>query len=313
MNLQTRNRLLIGAVAVILAAAPLGVASADPVRVRTGTHEGYGRVVFKWPAPVPYTSEILNQQLVIQFERPVESNFAGLPGNLARYIRRPRLRDGGRTVVIPLTGRFGFRSFALGNSVVVDVLDAADEPAGAQSAGPRTAAPTTVAVRTGQHTGYTRIVFDWPSRVAYQVRKTDNAAVVTFRRGANIDLGQINGRRLPFVSRARTTQADGSTVRPTPAAARETAAVTPQSPLEAPSPPAPPPETPAAQPAEEAKPEPTSEPASDPAPDTPGPVAAPVATITPPPAAAAKPPPATVTRPAPNAAGRHRGAGGADT
>ena len=327
MNLQTRNRLLIGAVAVILAAAPLGVASADPVRVRTGTHEGYGRVVFKWPAPVPYTSEILNQQLVIQFERPVESNFAGLPGNLARYIRRPRLRDGGRTVVIPLTGRFGFRSFALGNSVVVDVLDAADEPAGAQSAGPRAAAPTTVAVRTGQHTGYTRIVFDWPSRVAYQVRKTDNAAVVTFRRGANIDLGQINGRRLPFVSRARTTQADGSTVvtldvspasrlrhflsgarvvvdvlRPTPAAARETAAVTPQSPPEAPSPPAPPPETPAAQPAEEAKPEPTSEPASDPAPDTPGPVAAPVATITPPPAAAAKPPQAAAPGPAQTAA-----------
>ena len=31
-----------------------GQAKAEPVKVRAATHDGYGRIVFNWPTPVPF-------------------------------------------------------------------------------------------------------------------------------------------------------------------------------------------------------------------------------------------------------------------
>lgn len=138
---------ILGRSLVIMLAAALGLAAfsdsggADPVNVRVGSHEGYGRIVFNWPAPVPFTARVQNRQIIVDFERPVETSFAGLPGTLNKYIRRPRLSGDGRRVVIPLTGAFEIRSFDLGRAIIVDVLD--DVSKRAQSAAVSSPSPAT--------------------------------------------------------------------------------------------------------------------------------------------------------------------------
>ena len=123
--------------AVVLAAAgifaPL-VAVADPVNVAVSQQQGAGRITFNWPRAVPFVARIENRQLVVEFGRPIESNFAGLPGALSRYIGAPRLAPGGQTVVFPLQGSFDLNFFSQGNAAIVEVVDTPESP-------PRAATP----------------------------------------------------------------------------------------------------------------------------------------------------------------------------
>ena len=49
-----------------------GYAFADDVQVASGN--GFGRIIFQWNDPVRYAADVLNGQLVVQFERPVISD-----------------------------------------------------------------------------------------------------------------------------------------------------------------------------------------------------------------------------------------------
>ena len=51
-----------------------------------------------------------------------------------------------------------------------------------------------IGIRTGEHKGYSRIVFDWLSKVPYQVRRTDTATAITFQRPGRVNLAPINAR-----------------------------------------------------------------------------------------------------------------------
>jgi hypothetical protein len=69
------------------------------------------------------------------------------------------------------------------------LLMAAPAPASAQGA------ETRVGVRTGDHAGHGRIVFDWPSAPAYRVEQREGAAILRFPADATVDLA--GARRLP--------------------------------------------------------------------------------------------------------------------
>jgi hypothetical protein len=58
------------------------------------------------------------------------------------------------------------------------------------SAAPEPSVPTVV-VRTGEHPGYSRIVFDWLETVEYQVRREDGHVIVAFDRQATFDLSRL--------------------------------------------------------------------------------------------------------------------------
>ena len=67
--------------------------------------------------------------------------------------------------------------------------------------------PAKVEVRTGQHRGYSRVVFDWPQQVDYTIappeagtgEDANDTVVVTFARAARIDGGQLRRRYLKYV------------------------------------------------------------------------------------------------------------------
>ena len=79
LDLKSIATIFVSAVLILITVA----ANADPVSVRVSKGDGYGRIAFTWPAPVPFTASISNRQLVVRFGRPVESNFAGIPGGIS--------------------------------------------------------------------------------------------------------------------------------------------------------------------------------------------------------------------------------------
>lgn len=203
-------------------------AGADPVSVGVSKGDGYGRIVFNWPAPVPFTASISNRQLVVRFGRPVQSSFAGFPGAISEYIGSPSLQNGGRTVVFPLNGNYDLNYNQRGRTVTVDVVDLepppraatpaavsapASAPARAARAAPRRAGAESVDVRTGVHADYQRLVFDWNKSVGYKVARRGNRADIVFARPAQIDLGRVRRGRLANIPAAEArTGASETTV-----------------------------------------------------------------------------------------------------
>ncbi len=205
------RRWLFAAMIAVLASG--SIARAEPVLVRAAAHDGFGRIVFNWPAPVVFSAISEGGLLVVNFDRPIESSYAGVVRGLKAFIRDATPGADGRSVMFTLRGPFDIRSFDMGAAVVVDIVKAAgpatesgggdqaaatqiQQPAGAPSGGPR------VGVRTGLHEGYTRVVFDWPERVKYGLARNGGKAVLSFDRPARINLAPLQGRPPKFIAGA---------------------------------------------------------------------------------------------------------------
>ena len=215
-------RILISA--ALFAVAWMATAAAEPVSVRGGGHQGYGRLVFNWPIPVVYSATIVEGNLTVTFGRPIEASYGGAVRNLRRYLRGATPGGDGASVTFSLTGDFGLRHFYMGSAIVVDLMDKAPETAA--EAETATAAPATAAaqpatpmqpapdaplirVRTGAHEGYTRVVFDWPRRVGYRIDRSAGSATVIFDRRARVDLIRLKARPPRFISGLDSTTTEG--------------------------------------------------------------------------------------------------------
>ncbi|MCG8508806.1 MAG: hypothetical protein MI741_06215, partial [Rhodospirillales bacterium] len=209
---------------LLFAALPV---SAEPVRVRAAAHDGYGRIVFNWQTPVPYTASIDGSRLTVRFGRAIESDLGPAVRGLRKYLASGEMTADGQTAVFTTTGPFGVRAFDMGAAVVVDLIDPAPaaEPrteatAAAAPAQPAAEAPAAaptgpvLGVRTGQHEGYSRIVFDWTSRVGYGVDRQGETATIRFDRAARPNIGRIQSRPPRFL-RGIQAAADGGGLRVT--------------------------------------------------------------------------------------------------
>jgi hypothetical protein len=84
---------------------------------------------------------------------------------------------------------------------------AVDSPPLETSAGP-TGGPT-VGLRVGEHPGYSRLVFDWPSQVAYRIDQRGRRVIIVFDAAAHLDLS--NFRLRPSVNVSDITTEAGAT------------------------------------------------------------------------------------------------------
>ncbi|MDG2285786.1 MAG: hypothetical protein P8N43_09680, partial [Alphaproteobacteria bacterium] len=190
---------------VITLVAPLGRAVAAEVDAETG--DGFDRLRFTWPARVGYTAQRFDDALLIRFARRVQGDVVSVASDLGEFIASAELEDGGRDVIVRLTGRHRFRTYRDGSNVVIDVGEASavsgsaprttTAPASAQESGApqekNTTGPTLV-VRTGEHPDYQRLVFDWPSKTSYTVAEGDGAARIAFGRPARLDAKSLRSR-----------------------------------------------------------------------------------------------------------------------
>jgi hypothetical protein len=121
-----------GAVGLALAGLlALPAAAQDRVGVRVGDHPGFGRVVFDWPVSVGYRVEEAEGRILVHFASPAAFDLASARRG-ARNLRGVT-SDGSRAEIAVAPGA-RLRHFRLGNRVVLDLLDAARDPAATPAA-----------------------------------------------------------------------------------------------------------------------------------------------------------------------------------
>ena len=198
----------------------------EQITVRAAAHKDYGRIVFKWPEPVPFDAKVVGKRLVVSFGVPIEASYRRVTRSLRKYISSARPGSDGRSVSFALKGEFGVRSFYFGSAVVVDVVGKAPKsvkvPATKKSASKNSSKkkrqPTVssskgplVRLRTGVHKKYTRLVFDWPRKVPYSLSRSGGVSTLTFKRPARIQLGRA-AKRPPRRIKSITAKATDKSV-----------------------------------------------------------------------------------------------------
>jgi len=74
------------------------------------------------------------------------------------------------------------------------------------------ATDTTVPVRGGEHSGFGRLVFDWPAEIEYQAELVGDELVVSFPAGARFDLSALSGDMEDYLGPVRVAD-DGMSIR----------------------------------------------------------------------------------------------------
>lgn len=183
--------------------------------LRAAQHAGFGRMVFDWGSPVEYSADVVDGRLVVRFDRAIDSSLRPILGQLPSYVRAGSISDDRRSVTFPLTNDFRLEASRNGTAVVIDLKPAGataptaaapapnptSPPSAAAAPAPVAATPTApkeageIMMRVGNHTGYSRLVFDWPSTIPYTVDQ--NGSLVTLSFGKEATINTKAARTLP--------------------------------------------------------------------------------------------------------------------
>lgn len=103
-------------------AAP-AAGSADALRVRTGVHPGFTRVVFDWTVDVTYTVSREAGRVSVAFDRPATVDLAAINRRPPRWIESAGSHNegDGLTVELEVPESARLRDFRSGSKVVVDI------------------------------------------------------------------------------------------------------------------------------------------------------------------------------------------------
>ena len=135
---------------------------------------------------------------------------------LDAYIADIHLDADGRSVTVELTGDFQVRAFTYDEKVVVDLMNpsatANDAPLDDEDVEAAADERIRVPVRVGDHPGFSRVVYDWPGAVDYNVTHIGDQVIIRFDRIADFDLANLNASPPKHVYSAET-EARGDTAR----------------------------------------------------------------------------------------------------
>ncbi|MCX8232101.1 MAG: hypothetical protein OTJ45_09800, partial [Alphaproteobacteria bacterium] len=200
---------IVTGLAVLLSREEL--AAQETVLARAFQGPTFARIVFDWPAPVPYKARAGGDLLVIEFDRPLTADFSPITDALGAIILDAHVEGDGRSVTLLMSEAYQIKTTVNGASVIFDIVTprsavqaAATQTVRQPTASERQVAPTqsqsapaavpanspSIRVRAGVHATYTRVVFDWPSDVAYEVNKTGGTVSVQFDRPANFGISR---------------------------------------------------------------------------------------------------------------------------
>lgn len=225
-------------VAILVSAPAFAVAAPQGVVVPVvgSLHQGLGRLRFQWDQPVDFDVATEEGHLVLQFERAVEPNLGAATKTLSSYIGPGSMSADGRSLRFALKRPVTFVIYDADGAGVIDLVDkgsANTESEKAisqmQPAGEITARPVTesgakaaadhsgplrrIGVRVGEHSQFSRIVFDWRRNVSYEVTQSGTSVEITFGRSARIDVARLSNPPARYIQRAAVAPiASGSKV-----------------------------------------------------------------------------------------------------
>jgi len=201
------NVLKIIALAAVVMGLQVGFNSevqADPVTVKATQASNYARLSFRWPQPVGHVAKREGNTLVISFARPIEANLGPAVRRLAS-VTAIEPAPSNATIILRINGEFTVRSYDSGATVVVDIVGAGQAKASQSVA---TQGPS-VAVRTGVHPTYSRLVFDWPKKPEFSVQRSGDTTTLVFDQAASINLGRLAKGQIRHVNGASSSEANG--------------------------------------------------------------------------------------------------------
>jgi hypothetical protein len=220
----------------LIAALGLAIpAHAQSIGARGAEHEDFGRLVLDFTQPVASQIVADGAHMEVRFGRATPIVIGAALGNLKTYLRSAKLSPDGRRLDLDFTGPVTWQAFNDGTKLAVDFALADDSqqqqfdkgpdpastkltPAGAAAPAAQSSKTTApplpkVALRAGEHKGYSRLAFDWRKDVPYQIKQSGDQLDLIFGSPAAIDLDGAVGD-LPSRLNAIGTdpRADGVTV-----------------------------------------------------------------------------------------------------
>ncbi|MCK5295440.1 MAG: hypothetical protein KAJ75_00995, partial [Alphaproteobacteria bacterium] len=153
--------------------------------VRAALHDGFGRLAFDWKTPVKYHSEIIGRDLVVTFDRPIKSDTYHLVRKLRGYFEKASYSADHRRLTFRLTQDFSLRSFTIGSSIIVDIINEDGKLKASSGKLPM------LNIRIGRHSGFERFVFDWKNKTKYKLIRKNNEAIITFDRPARVNIKAV--------------------------------------------------------------------------------------------------------------------------
>lgn len=192
---------IVVSVLVILAKPHYGYAN-DLVTLKAFEGEFFARLVFQWKSPVEYDAIIEQQKLIIIFEKELDAEILNISKLLPSFISSVSLGKNSKIVTLNLKKDLTIQSTVNSSDVIFEfrsvekIIDANQEtfqnkliekqkPLNQESTN-----KNIIKVRVGRHIGFTRVVFDWPSKVTYNVSKLNNDVTIEFDNLATIAFPQ---------------------------------------------------------------------------------------------------------------------------
>jgi hypothetical protein len=205
--------------AAALAAAGVlgGPALADSIA--TSAENGFGRIVFTLDPMAHGTIGLAGGVMTIAFDRKVDFQPTAALQGLSAYVSSARMDADGRTLHLALAQAARPHTSVSGNRLAVDLVPSSfagvppdlPSPPTKEKAVDVSALPA-LAVRVAAHADYTRLVFDWPSNVAYSVFPAPGHLSIRFAAEARPDLSALEHIAPPWIKPAGWRVESGGTV-----------------------------------------------------------------------------------------------------
>ncbi len=210
--------------------------AAEKVTVFGDAGKGSGRLEFNWPRAVLYDVRVILGRLVVQFSEPGDFDFSAYRHSMPQYLGNPTVVADGAVIAFPLRIPVTLRHRQEGPRITIELHDehalpelstaAGDSPQAAEPldgdpADPPAADGTEAAVepleappiethagppdgpplglRVGEHPGFSRLVFDWPSEVAYRIEQRGDRVTIDFDATAELDVSKFEHNGLDNV------------------------------------------------------------------------------------------------------------------
>ena len=206
---------------LVLAATLMSSAAFAKLDIETEVfdQDGYIRLVFNWPDRPRATAEIENGVLVIYFEDAFKTDLKYLRDKLKPYVSRVRQDKQSKTLRLALKGELKLFTSIVDNQLALDLLPLywRDAPPAFYGTAPdldvversiaalgneaaerfkiTTFSPPdpylALDVRLGERDEFTRIVFEWPEPVEYDLMESDGSVTLVFDKNARPKLSRF--------------------------------------------------------------------------------------------------------------------------
>src|SRR5438874_2452069 len=198
----------------------LGSGAAWADSVSGALQGGYGRLTFNLSGTSKISASTTGGVLAILFDSKTDIDPSAIAAAMPRLISGGRVDADGKTLRFTLSQPVKLHVSQIGARAVVDIADTNFTGAMPDLAPPAkpVAKPVDVAslpeikLRTGAYQKFTRLVFDWPKDVSYQVFPGAGKMTVRFNTLARADLSALARFAPPWVKNASWRIEGGATV-----------------------------------------------------------------------------------------------------